>query len=250
MGIPSTGDRSDAQSYMLRKLEAKYKDSIQLVYPEDCVHRIFHDFARNEIVEDFLKSDCDILFFLDSDIVPPPRYFDLITKCFDEWNVAGAAYPVFMDGKLVFTVYNYDSVRDCMHIIDAPRTATSKIEWVDGLATGCMMIKRKVFVEMQKPYFEFKYKPESRELCEGEDLGFCKKLMKLKYKTLTDFSQVGKHYKRVDLLDISNYTIDYANSKVLEYDAEIRPQFDHLLQKLRGKTTPHSNIIKPKFVLP
>lgn len=250
MAIPSTGNRSDAQCYTLRRIEKEYGDRVELVYPHQMVVRIFHDFARNEIVKEFLKTDCDILWFIDSDVVPAPHILDLITKHGDKWQVAGATYPVWMNNKLVFTVYDYDPERGCMHIIDAPRCIQETLDWVDGLATGCLMIKREVFEKLEQPYFEFKYNPETRELTEGEDLGFCKKLVSLGIKTFTDYSMVAKHYKTLDLLDVSNYTIDYANEKVIRYDASIRPQIEALTQRLLGKTTPSSQIIKPKLVLP
>src|SRR4051812_8912917 len=96
MGIPSTGDRVDSQSYALRVIEKRYADQVELVYPKDCVQRIFHDAARNAIVEEFLASDCDVLWFLDSDICPPPHVIELVTKHWDKWEAAGAPYPIWM----------------------------------------------------------------------------------------------------------------------------------------------------------
>ncbi len=89
MGIPSTGNRRDTQSYNLREIEKRYRDKVELVYPEQCIHRIFHDFARNATVEEFLKTDCDILWFLDSDITPPCDVLDLVVEHGEKWKVAG-----------------------------------------------------------------------------------------------------------------------------------------------------------------
>src|SRR5690606_3170212 len=88
----------------------------QLVYPDKAVKRMFHDFARNEVVKDFLETDCDVLWFLDSDILPPIRVLDIVDKHYDKWMVAGAPYPIWMPDpadperqpKVFFTAYNRD----------------------------------------------------------------------------------------------------------------------------------------------
>lgn len=227
LGIPSTGLVVDSQAYLLRDLAEIYKDQVELVYPSECVRRIFHDFARNEIVEDFLQTDCDVLWFLDSDITPSKQVLDLVAIHKDKWQVAGATYPVFMKTPLapeisvVFTVYKKNSESGNFGLANAPKDGQA---FVDGLATGCLFIKREVFGLLSKPYFEFKYDPDSRELTEGEDLGFCRKLSNLGIKFFTDFELICKHQKSVDLLEVNNYAIEYANRQVLNYDAAIREQ--------------------------
>lgn len=222
MGIPSTGTRSDAQCYALRRLEKVYGDRIEFVYPELLVQRIFHDFARNAYVEEFLKSDCDIMWFLDSDVVPGPKTLDLITEHGDKWQLAGCPYPVFMTQKgwdgpqVVFTVYN--RAASGMYPASIPREGTG---FVDGIATGCIFIKREPLLKLTKPYFEFKYDAETREMTEGEDLGFCRKVNDLGYRFFTDYSMVCKHYKMVDLLDVNNYAITFSNQNYVQMEKQI-----------------------------
>lgn len=245
MGIPSTGTRSDAQTYQLREIQQTYGDKIELVYPEVCTHRIFHDFARNEIVKAFLKSDCDVLWFLDSDIAPPVRVGELLTKHYASWELAGAAYPVFMTPsgydkpQVVFCVYRGDE--NGLHAANVPNEGQA---FVDGLATGCIFIKREVFTQLSEPYFEFKFDEKSRMMTEGEDLGFCRKVNELGYKFFTDFSIVCKHYKTVDLLELNNYAIEYANRSVLAYDAKIRPQVLKLAQKVQELESRQQEVTK------
>ena len=237
MGAPSTGTRADSQTYALREIAAKYADTIELVYPKQCVHRSFHDFARNEIVEEFLRSDCDILWFLDSDICPPTHILDLVAKHGDKWQAAGAPYPIFMvppggtEPCVLFTAYKGVVHRDDgsvqgIQLTSVPRAGT---EFIDGLATGCLFLKRSVFEKLEKPYFEFKYDKESRKMTEGEDLGFCVKVNKQGIQFFVDYDLVCKHYKTVCLLDINNYATSMSNAKVLEYDAEVRPKVAELL---------------------
>ena len=257
-GFPSTGNTHTAQNYAMRHMAEKYKESIEIVYPKDCSFRIFHDFARNEIVREFLETDCDILFMLDSDVVPSTRLFDLIIEHGTRWEAAGATYPVWMANKIVITAYSeHPDGKGKLALSDVP---TKGIDFVDGLATGCLLLKRSVFDKLSKPYFEFTFDPDTREMIGGEDLGFCTKLNKLGIKFFTDFSMVCNHYKNVGLLDLNNYAIDYSNSHVLEYDNSIRPKVNVLanrvveltqqlnlakteIQKLRGGARPSGLII-------
>lgn len=251
MGIPSTGDRVDSQCYILRHLEKKYADQIELVYPEICVHRIFHDFSRNEVVKDFLASDCDVLWFLDSDVTPPRDILDIIAYPTADWKVAGACYPVWMTlnqdlgPQVVLTVY--DDLSGRMAMAEAP---SSGIDFVAGLATGCMFIRREVLEQMQEPYFEFKYDPKSRVMTEGEDLGFCLKVNKLGYRFYVDFDKVCKHYKRVDLLDVNNYAMTFAKAQVQDYDAAVRPKIQQLQALLAAKKAETKEVVKSAIELP
>lgn len=246
VAIPSLGSVSDLHPYCFRQYERDYGDQIEFVWPKDCVHRKLHDFARNCLVEEFLKSDADMMWFLDSDVAPPPHVLDLVTKYSENWDLAGAPYPVFMTPpgyngpQIVMCVY--DQGGKGLHVRDVPKSGT---KFVDGMATGCIFIKREVFAKLKKPYFEFKFDPETRIMTEGEDLGFCRKVNALGYKFFTDFTMVCAHYKQVNLLDVNNYAIQYAHSSVQMYDAQIRDQIDALVAKV---TTPKqkSSLILPK----
>lgn len=262
MGIPSTGERSDAQCYFLREVTERYKDKVELVYPKQCVFRSFHDFARNAYVEEFLESDCDVLWFLDSDICPPKHVLDLVALHWNKWEAAGACYPIFMvppggsEPSILFTAYKGVIEGQGIGLTSVPKSGQ---EFVDGLATGCLFLKRELFAKLEKPYFEFKFNEETRQMKEGEDLGFCLKVNKLGVKFFTDYSMVCKHYKRVCLLDINNYAIDMSNAKVLEYDAEIRPKVEKFMntiaeqqqqQKKEQKLPPGLNRSKSGLILP
>lgn len=265
MGIPSTGTRHDIQTYLFRDLQERYGDKIEMVFPNTCVQRTFHDFARNEIVDEFLSTDCDVLWFLDSDVCPPKFIFDLITNHWDKWQVAGAPYPIFMpvpgstgQMSILFTAYKgvlNDKDQPGIYMCNVPQTGT---DWVDALATGCLFIKRDVFSKLEKPYFEFKFDPTTRRIKEGEDLGFALKLHKAGIQFFCDYGMVCKHYKTFCLLDMNNYAIEMSNHKVQEYDKEIRDKINAALEGAyqRGvkdgqrKFTPQPNTTKSGLILP
>ena len=235
MGLPSVGTRHDAQCYFLREVEERYKDHVEFVYPTQCVYRTFHDFARNALVDEFLASDCDVLWFLDADVVPPKHVLDLVVIHGDKWEAAGAPYPIWMtppggtENTVIFTAYKGIVENDTTKGIGITEVPRSGAEFIDGLATGCLFLKRSVFAKLQKPYFEFKFDPETRQMREGEDLGFCLKASKVGIKFFTDYSMVCKHYKTLCLLDLNNYAISMSNAKVLEYDHEIRSQIKNAM---------------------
>lgn len=243
--VPTTGTIADSQTYFWRRAEKLYGDRIEFIWPELCVRRIFHDAARNGHVEDFLKSEAEILFFLDSDVVPPPDLFDMVLD-HEKWKVAGAPYPIFMtpagmeQPQIMFTAYKGRGTKG-LGAADVPPTGT---EYIDGLATGCMFIKREVFEQLQKPYFAFKYDEETRAMTEGEDLSFCKKVTDLGYKFYVDYSKTARHYKSVCLLEMNNYTMDYAKRSVESYASLMKPFIEELQRRIKGMKKP-SSIIAP-----
>ena len=231
MGIPSMGTRSDAQVHKLREMEKKYADKIELVYPEKCVHRMFHDHARNKTVDEFMKSDCDLMWFLDSDVVPNDNALDVVTIHGDKWKLAGLPYPVMMTPsgestpQVVFTVYK--SIKDKMGL-GAANIPKEGLDFVEGIATGCIFIRKEVIEKLDKPYFKFVYDEESRDIKMGEDLDFCLRVNKLGYKFFIDYSMVCRHYKNVDLLDVNNYAIDFSNKCMTVFEGQIRSQLSKI----------------------
>jgi hypothetical protein len=240
MGIPSNGTVCDFQGYTLRDLVERYSDDIEFVFPEHLCQRIFHDAAREGIVQDFLDSGADILWFLDSDVAPPKHVLDLITTYGDKWQVAAAPYPVFMAApgedirQILFTVYkdigrcpNTGKIRVAPD--DCPMEGT---KFVAGAATGCLFIKREVFEKLERPYFEFKYDPITRTPIEGEDIGFILKMVGLKIPCFVDFSMVCKHFKNnIDLLEMSNYAMYYAQKCITAQDMRMRDTIKIVEQK-------------------
>lgn len=252
MSLPSNGTVCDFQAYMLRDVERRYADEVELVYPDQLCQRIFHDAARCGLVEDFLESGCDIMWTLDSDIVPPKHILDLVTMHGDKWLAAGAPYPIFMaqpgeaQRQVVITAYK---AIDPHPETKRPRLAPCPVpddgtDFVDGLATGCLFVKREVFDKLERPFFEFKYDPITRQPIEGEDIGFCLKLHRLGIKFFTDYGMVCKHYKNnLDLLEINNYAMALCNKHIAAYRAEmdrVKGQLEEVatrFKKLLGENT-------------
>lgn len=237
VAIPTTDSIVDSQAFSLREMVELYGDTVEFVYPKVCTRRVFHDFARNELVNEFLDTDCDLLWFLDSDITPSAYVMDLVKNHYSKWQVAGATYPVFMsptaNGSLevVYTCYRKNPTTGNLTLSGVPLRGQ---EFVDGLATGCLFIKREVFEKLSKPYFEFKFK-ESREMSEGEDLGFARKLSELGIKYFVDYELICRHQKTVDLLDVNNYAIAYSKRQVAAYEESVRDHMQIVLKAAYDK---------------
>lgn len=233
------GDRLDYHIYIIDEWRKRYDEEIEFVFPEKCERFFGHDYARNMHVEAFLASDADIMLFLDADIIPPPHLMDLITiHGKNGWLAAGAPYPVWMTqpgGSQMtcqFTAYKGNAPTSeggrGFSLGQVPRQGT---EWVDGLATGCLMLRRELFKQLKKPYFEFKRDPETCQVIEGEDLGFAFKLQDKGIKFFCDHGMVCGHEKRVNLIDVQNYATALANDKIMSMHAEMRPQIEDAVKR-------------------
>lgn len=226
MGLPTTGQTASFQMHMLRKIEKKYADKIEFIYePELCI-RFSHEYARNCIVEAFLASDADILWFLDSDVTPPENILDLVVNHGEQWQAAGAPYPVVMchgtdpTRQLTFTVYKGTDGKSLVpgHLPPEGR------EFVHGVATGCMFLKRGLFLRLAKPYFKFEREEETQKCLTGEDLGFCMRLNAMGVYFFVDYSLVCSHIKTIDLLEMNNYAMAYAKKSIERYELNTRQE--------------------------
>ena len=118
---------------------------------------------RNHISAEALRSDCTHLLFIDCDMVYPR---DTITKLLSHnKDLVGALtftrWPPF--NPLVFEGEHYK-----MNIIDP--IPEGLIE-VTATGTGCLMIKTKVFDNLEYPWFEFTQTKDKNPV--GEDINFC-----------------------------------------------------------------------------
>jgi len=128
-----------------------------------------HHIARNEIMEDFLKTDMNYLLFIDSDIIWEPDSLELAYSLIQNPQVDMVTGIYFTKNRPHLPVIKkLDLEAGCYNIF---------MEWgsqpfeVDGSGMGFMLISRKVIESMKQP------------LCTwdggfSEDLNFCLKAKK------------------------------------------------------------------------
>jgi hypothetical protein len=127
--------------------------------------------ARNYLVDEFLRSDCTHMLFIDSDIHYNPQDVvallaldkDVIGGPYPKksinWNSIAAAarnHPEMPAGELESLVgeYVFNVVKGTSQF-----TITEPLEVLE-IGTGFMMIKREVFTKMAEEYPLIRYKPD------------------------------------------------------------------------------------------
>jgi len=135
--------------------------------------------ARNACVERMFKGDFTHLFFMDSDMVFPPR---TLQKLLDhDVDIVGGFYvrkrkgflpTAFLKGHRVGGKWLTEWVTDYKE--------------VEGIGTGCLLIKREVFEKVECPWFEYKWSGTQDGHFVTEDLTFCEKAKDNGYKVWCD----------------------------------------------------------------
>lgn len=158
---------------------------------------------RNKLVAKFLKSECEWIFFVDTDTIPPINALDMIKHKLDicsgyyyQWHNKGLV-PLIL--KKVEGGYTSD--------VGRPTKIKNVVE-VDAAGAGCLLINRNVFETIEKPYFLNPHNDEGF-VTSSEDIYFFKKAIKVGYKVYVDRSVVASHIKTVDLFEVAqwNYRI-------------------------------------------
>lgn len=152
----------------LGNIETKTVSSLMgLVKPEGTTafftERLPIQIARNQIVEYFLKSDCDYLLFIDSDMIFPYNALTELLNAKVDY-ISGLAF--YRTQPHFPAIYQYNKTDNKFNPI-AKYEPNSVIE-IDGSGMAFTLISRKVFKKLKEPYFEWTNF--------SEDLTFCKKL--------------------------------------------------------------------------
>lgn len=106
--------------------------------------------ARNMIAHEFLKSNCDSLLFIDSDMTFDPESVTRLLAWNQEKPIVAGAYEARKEGKVYILSLDGDGdniVMDDMGLVKAHR-----------VATGFMMIHRKVFESLRDLHPEWEHK--------------------------------------------------------------------------------------------
>jgi GT2 family glycosyltransferase len=166
------------------------------LYTTECVSPV--EKAREEIVQEFLKSDCTHIFWVDSDTVPKP---DALKKLLDrdEPIVSGLTAMIQYDEKRKDGDANGFYKRwNCVGMDDVHLQPNTGVRYIRGAGGSCIMVKREVYEKMKAPYYEFVYKDDNgNPTLISEDIYFIMKALKEGYKALCDTSVIAGHYKGI-----------------------------------------------------
>ena len=185
-------------SYLVTDFTHQNKYRLYLSYP--AAKPI--SFNRNTIVKDFLaKKEYDYLLMIDSDIIPPLNYLDLIDHLADEDKdiISGVCFA-YMDNGIVPLVLEYNPDKNDKPFLVKSLDGDEGLVEVDAVGTGAMAIKRKVLEQVKAPFIN-RYDEDGMKLM-GLDLSFCDKAKKLGFRTWCHLDYVCSHWTKVDLKEI------------------------------------------------
>ena len=155
---------------------------------------------RNQIRTDFLKTDCEILWYMDSCIWPPD---DILNVLLYNKDIIALPCPLWSDsdqGSWVSYNCGYEDG-------DLTRYPSAKeqvgLQEIDRIGTGCMFITREVMEKIKAPFL-IDY-DENGHMTMGLDFRFCDLARKMGYKVWTHWGYQCDHRKEVWLLDVMKY---------------------------------------------
>lgn len=169
------------------------------------------DANRNKMVKDFLDNEQnEWMLMVDNDVVPPGDvlkmvdYGESVVSATVTIKKEGVPHPVIVkerdDGKLrriTLDEFNEEVTED--GLVD-----------VDGVGTGCLLVHRSIFEEMQPPWFKFMYN-EDGTLKLGEDFYFAQKLREKGEDVYVSSEHVCSHYRKTDLTEFAQIVAEAEN---------------------------------------
>lgn len=143
--------------------------------------------ARNRIVKGMLEADHTHLFFMDSDMKFPENALSRLLE--HDKDIVGGVYTVKTPP---FNTTIFKESEDEPWKSYKPTIDDNLIE-VQGIGTGCLLIKRKVFEELDFPWFWYERPPNGDDDMMSEDIYFCMKAREKGFKIYADAKMFCGH---------------------------------------------------------
>lgn len=153
-------------------------------------HSLIYD-SREKMAEIFLKSDCDSMMFIDSDMTFEAKDIEKLAS-YDVPFVTAMAFkrmPPFQ--PCFYTKLEYDAGHPKLEV---PVDYSQGLLEIEGAGMACALIKREVFENIKKPYF-------FPLVNLGEDLTFCLKLKEAGIKMYCDTTLSFGHLATTEITE-------------------------------------------------
>jgi hypothetical protein len=161
------------------------------------------DNCRNKIVKNFLDSECEWFFTIDSD--NPPIGNPLVQIPLGK-DILAFPTPIWYTELIINARGENPIVWNCFDIVDdggwREHYPQSGLQEIDAAGTGCMLIHRRV-LEKVKPAF-IRKRDEWGRVTVGSDLLFCQRAKEAGFKVWADYTNPCRHYKSIDLAQAYN----------------------------------------------
>lgn len=149
-------------------------------------------YARNYCAKRFMDSKHSYLWFIDADTTPTRAALDMLLQA-DKSMISGL-YPLLK--------MDTDGLRKRVNIVcrrngagELKAATGSGVEPIDACGTGCLMIRREVFEQIEFPWFVERSWGEVR----GSDFTFCERVRAAGIPIYAHFEVQCRHRKEVDL---------------------------------------------------
>jgi GT2 family glycosyltransferase len=159
---------------------------------------------RNQLVKDFLNTECEWLYFADTDTVFAPNIIHRLLAHTDPDHMIVSGL-IYVDGRPPFPMM-YRRVADIASGNGPFGVFQSIAEWkredcirVDAVGGGCLLVHRDVYLEIEKKlpnrnctWFEY---ANFAGMAIGEDITFCMRAADIGHKIWVDTSTRVGHIK-------------------------------------------------------
>lgn len=165
--------------------------------------------SREQTAMQALKSDCDYLFWIDSDMVFPVWTLDRLLA--HKVDIVAGNYA--MRGFLNPTPTAVTDIQPdgrCRRVFAAQGDQLVEVE---GVGLGMTLITRQVFERMPQPWFPIQWNADGK-FHDGEDVGFCANARKAGYRVMID-PLVSRHLGHIGsyLYTLNATPLPYADAK-------------------------------------
>lgn len=194
IGIPNLGEINSYLSEQLLNLVNKSEHEFEFCFNV----KQPTDVNRNIIVNKFLKSNCEYLWFIDSDML----IFDNILDILNSGKKIISPVNLIWQNGLKTNIFE----EVLGHTKSLPINNIPILRKADNCGCGCIFIHREIFKKLKQPYFKFGVKRDGIT-CESENMLFIDKVKKLGYDIYIDERFITGHIKSLDLqsINVENY---------------------------------------------
>lgn len=133
--------------------------------------------ARNVLASEFLKTDCEWAFWLDSDMILPAKTIPIMVRWAKKLNaefLTGIYHQRMGDHKPLVLVRDNEKISyddDFSHnMVIIPDGCSTPFQ-ADCCGFGCVLMHRNVLGKIEKPYFKYIFTEKGKEV--SEDFYFC-----------------------------------------------------------------------------
>jgi len=145
---------------------------------------------RNGISKRYRAADHDYLLLLDDDTVPFDNPVELV---FAKKDIIGCPYRIYQNGKLYWSAWIHNG--EGYVAVDLDKTVCGELLAVDVVATGCILIKRKVLEQLKAPFNAVFDEDGIPKL--AEDFNFCRRAKEAGFEIYTTPKRRCEHFKTV-----------------------------------------------------